>query len=71
MANFFLLKIYVFETYEIGILGDPWINILHVISSLIYLSITNFSYVVGWSTRGLRIPYEVYDSTIWLVPAWF
>ena len=51
-----LLRIYIFETYEIWILGDMWINILRVIPSLIYLSITNFSYEVGWPAGGLGIP---------------
>ena len=34
-TSYSLLRINVFETYEIWILGDPWINILRVISSLI------------------------------------
>ena len=54
-----LLRIHVFEPYEIWILGDPWINVMCVISSLIYLSITNFSYAVGWLVGGLGIPDEV------------
>ena len=45
-TNALLSKIYVFKKYRIWILGDSWINILCVISSLIYLSITNFSYVM-------------------------
>ena len=59
MANSSLLRIYVFETYEILIRGDLGINILCVIPSLIYLSITNFSYEVGWPVGGLGIPYMV------------
>ena len=30
-----LIKINAFEAYEIWTWGDPWINIMHVISSLI------------------------------------
>ena len=50
-----LSRINVFETYEIWILGDPWINILYLISSLIWLSISPFPYEVGWPTGGLGI----------------
>ena len=55
MTNSSLLRIYVFEAYEIWILGDSWINIMRVISSLIYLSITNFSCVIELLTGGLGI----------------
>ena len=44
-----------FETCEIWTLGNLWINILRVISSLIYLFITNFSYEVGWPVGELGI----------------
>ena len=36
-----LLRIYVFKTYQIWKLGDPWINIFFVLST------RNFPYVVG------------------------
>ena len=58
-TNSSLLWIYVFKTYEIWILGDLWVNILHVILSLINLSITNFPYEVGLPAGGLGIPDEV------------
>ena len=51
-----LLRINVFEAYQIWILGDPWINILCVIFSLTYLFLSNLPCAIGRSIGGLGTP---------------